>query len=118
MRQALHRRLQQLEVESAQARLSDRRDRGSDLEATISKCRLFLRIRDVEQGPMESLMEALARALEISPRELRAQLLSDIDPIHKYFTDHGVYEEIERRKAAGMWPGGGKGKRECQDLTE
>ena len=51
-------------------------------------------------------MEASARALEITLRELRAQLLAGIDPIHKYFTDHGIFEEIERRKAAGTWPSG------------
>jgi hypothetical protein len=60
---------------------------------------------------MESLMDAFARALEISPRELRSQLIAEIDPINKYFTEQGVFEEIERRKAAGTWPDGGKGSK-------
>ena len=51
-------------------------------------------------------MEASTRALEISLRELRGQLMAGVDPIHKYFTDHGIYEEIERKKAAGTWPSG------------
>jgi hypothetical protein len=38
--------------------------------------------------------------------ELRRLLAAGIDPIHKYFTDRGVFEVIERRKAAGSWAGG------------
>ena len=60
----------------------------------------------VEQGPNESLMESLARALGIGCRELRELLKAGIDPIHRYFTENGVYEAIEQRKAAGTWPGG------------
>ena len=55
---------------------------------------------------MESLCDALARALGIGNRELHAQMLAGLDPIHKYFVEHGVFEEMERRKAAGTWPGG------------
>jgi hypothetical protein len=33
--------------------------------------------------------------------------MAGVDPIRKYFTEHGVYEEIERRTAAGTWPSGG-----------
>ena len=29
-----------------------------------------------------------------------------IDPIRKYFTERGIYEAIEERKAAGTWPSG------------
>jgi hypothetical protein len=32
--------------------------------------------------------------------------MEGINPIHKWCTDPGIYEEIERRKAAGTWLGG------------
>jgi hypothetical protein len=64
-------------------------------------------MRGVDQGPKESLAEAVARALEISCSDLRKQLAGGIDPIHKFLTDHGVFEEIEREKAAGRWPTAG-----------
>jgi len=55
---------------------------------------------------MESKREAFARALGIRPRELDQLMLAGIDPIHKYFVEHRVLEEIGRRKAAGTWPSG------------
>jgi hypothetical protein len=109
MRQTLHRRLQLLELQGARVRaLREQESRQADVEGTIRRVRLFLRIRGIEQTPAESLMEALAHALEIRPRDLRGQFLAEIDPIYKYFTDHGVFEEIKKRKAAGTWPSGEK----------
>ncbi|MBZ5604449.1 MAG: hypothetical protein LAO79_19270 [Acidobacteriia bacterium] len=67
-----------------------------------------MQIAGTEQGPYESLAEAVARVIGITSRELREQLSAGIDPIHKYFTDQGVFEEIERRKAAGTWPAAAK----------
>ena len=105
MRQRLYHRLQQLEVESARLRsVRESRDREADGEEAIKKVEPFLRLRGIEQTPMESLFDALARALEIGNRELRAQLMEGIDPIHKWLMENGVFEEIERRKAAGTWP--------------
>lgn len=107
MRQRLYHRLQQLERTSARLRpIRDAADGKADLEKARRKVGLFLRLRGVEQNGIESLMETWARALEIFLRELRSQLSAGIDPIHKYFTEHGIFEEIERRKAAGMWSGG------------
>ena len=109
MRQRLYNRLEQLERKSAHLRhVRDAADGKADLEKARRKVELFLRLRGVEQNGMESVMETWARALEIPPRALRAQLSDGIDPIHKYFTDHGIFEEIERRKAAGTWPCGGR----------
>jgi hypothetical protein len=34
-------------------------------------------------------------------------MLAGIDPIKGWFTENGVYEEMERRKAAGRWPAAG-----------
>ena len=51
-------------------------------------------------------METWARALGIGCRELRRLLTEGIDPICKYLTENGIYEEIEQRKAARTWPGG------------
>ena len=107
MRQTLYKRLQQLEEASAHARKqSERPDEEASRARVISKIMLFLRLRGVERLADESLAEAWCRALEIDCLELRRLLAAGIDPIHKYFTDHGVFEEIERRKAAGTWPGG------------
>ena len=108
MRQRLYHRLQQREaVRESLRRVRDwaQKEKASS-EKAISKFRLFLRLRGIEQGPMESLAEASARALEIRPRELKELLLAGIDPIHRFFEERGVFEEIERRKAAGTWPSG------------
>ena len=107
MRQTLYKRLQQLEEASARARLqSERPNQEASNARVINRIMLFLRLRGVEIQAHESLAVAWARALEIDCGELRRQLGAGIDPIHKYFTDHGVFEEIERRKAAETWPGG------------
>ena len=105
MQQRLYRRLRQLEAECARLRVvQDSKAGGACLAEARRKIELFLQMRGVEQSPRESLMDAWARALGISNRELRAQLMEGISPIRKWCTDHGIYEEIERRKAAGMWP--------------
>ena len=107
MRQGINKRLKQLEQILAQARrLADIQAQHDDDEAAIRKIEIFLKLQGVEQEGEESLAETLARALGITLRELREQLMAGIDPIHKYFTDQGVFEEIERRKAAGTWPSG------------
>lgn len=107
MRQTLHKRLQQLEEANAHARRqSERPDEEASGARVTSKIILFLRVRGIEKQAHESLAVAWAHALEIDCLELHRQLGAGIDPIHKYFTDRGVYEEIERRKAAGTWPGG------------
>jgi hypothetical protein len=107
MRQPVHKRLQKLEEASARTR---KQSEASDAEANgataIQKIKLFLQMRDVEKGPMESLEEALARALEISPRELRRLLEAGIDPMYQYLADTGIYEDIQRRKAAGTMASG------------
>ena len=107
VRQALYRRLQQLEAASVRARAQlESSDRAAAQERALNQVKLFLKLRGIEQNPMESLAEAWARALEISCGELKRLLRAGLDPIRKYFTEHGVYEEIERRKAAGTWPSG------------
>ena len=107
MRQTLYRRLQQLEEASAHARKqSERPEQEASKARVIRKIMLFLRLRGVEKQAHESLAEAWCRALEIDCMALKRLLGAGLDPIHKYFTDHGVFEEIERRKAAGTWPGG------------
>jgi len=63
------------------------------MERGINRIRLFLRICRVEQEGHESLMEAWARALGIALRDLRGMLAAGIDPIRKYFVDHGVCDE-------------------------
>ena len=107
MRQKLYQRLRQLEETRARFRkLDECYERKEAGQRFLNKVRLFLQLREIEQGPKESLVEALARALEISCAELKQLFAASIDPIHKYLTDHGVFEEIEKRKAAGTWPGG------------
>lgn len=107
MRQRLYSRLQQLEAHNAMVRAQlDAREREPQMAKYRERVEQFMQACGVEKGPLESVMEAWARALEIGSRELRAQLQRGIDPIQKYLRDHGVYEEIERRKAAGMWPSG------------
>jgi hypothetical protein len=107
MRRTVYKRLQQLEESSARARKQNERpDEEASKARVIGKVMLFLHLRGVEKQAHESLAEAWARALEIDCLELKRLLGARIDPIHKYFTDHGVFEEIERRKAAGTWPGG------------
>ena len=91
MRQCLYHRLQQLEAESARLRVvQDSKASESGLVETRRKIELFLRMRGIEQTPQESLMDAWARALGISGRELRAQLMEGVSPIHKWFTDNGI----------------------------
>ena len=108
MRPRLYHRLKKLEVESARIRgLRGWREQEADLEKARSRVRLFLRIRGVEQNETESMMDAFARALGVGNRELRSQMLAGIDPIKKWFTEDGVFEEIARRKAAGTWPAAG-----------
>ena len=107
VRQKLYYRLRQLEETRARFRkLDDSYERKEAVQRFLDRVRLFLQLRGMEQGPKESLAEALARALEISCAELDQLHAARIDPIHKYLTDHGVFEEIEKRKAAGTWPGG------------
>jgi hypothetical protein len=107
VRQTLYKRLQQLEEADARARKhSERPDEEASKARVLNKIILFLRLRGVEKQAHETLAEAWACALEIDCLELKRLLGARIDPIHKYSTDHGVFEEIERRKAAGTWPGG------------
>lgn len=107
MRQTLHRRLQQLEAERDRIRrFQAAQEKKDDGKSAIRKIELFLRLRGVEKGPVESLREAWARSLDIAARELDRLLAAGTDPIHKYFTDNGVYEAIEARKAAGPSAGG------------
>jgi hypothetical protein len=97
-----------LEVDSARAKAQLLcQQRAGEPSAGLKKFMLFLQIRGVEPRPYESIADASARALEISSHELRDLLAQGIDPIHKYFTEHGVFEEIERMKAAGTWSSGG-----------
>jgi len=118
MRQRLYHRLQELEEASSRARKQrEWRDAEADGAKAIRRVELFLRICGIEKGPRESLAEAWARALEITCTELRQLLAAGIDPIHKFLSERGVYEDIETRKAAGTWPGGRKGKADCQALT-
>ena len=119
MQKRLYHRLQQLEIESARVRkLREWRDEKADLERARRSVELFLRIRGIEQTGMESMFDAFARALGVGNRELRADMLAGIDPIKRWFTENGIYEEIERRKAAGTWPGGARKGTECQALIE
>ena len=107
MRQKIYQRLRQLEETRARFRkLDECHERKEAVQRFLDRVRLFLQLREIEQGPNERLAEAFARALEISCAELNQLLAAEIDPIHKYLTDHGVFEEIEKRKAAGTWPGG------------
>jgi hypothetical protein len=94
MRQRIHHRLKQLEVVSALSRRqAEMQQEQARMERTINRIRLFLRVCRVEQEGHESLMEAWARALGIALRDLRAMLAAGIDPIRKYFVDHGVCDE-------------------------
>jgi len=107
MRQSLYRRLKELEAADAQVRIQlESPHQEAVQEAARNKIRLFLKMRGVEQDPRESLMDAWSRALEMRSQEIREMLKKGMCPIRKYFTDHGVHEEIERRKAAGTWPSG------------
>ena len=107
MRQPLYRRLHQLEEASARVfKQLEWRDAEGAKAKVGEKVMLFLRLRGVEQHGDKSLAGAWARALEITSSELRRLLNSGIDPIHQYFTDKGIYEAIQTRKAAGTIPGG------------
>ena len=102
MRQRLYHRLEQLEEAQAQIRkLGEAREQKDAVGRACEKFRLFLQLRGVQQGSQESLAEASARALELSRREMNGLLAEGIDPIDKYFTEHGVNEEIKTREAAG-----------------
>jgi hypothetical protein len=91
MRQRLYHRLGRLEIEHARFRsLRDCHDRQAALDGALTKIDLFLRIRGVVQGEIESQLDRL--------------MLVGIDPIHKYFVEQGVFEAIEARRAAGTWP--------------
>src|SRR5712691_1908936 len=75
MRQTLHKRLRQLEEASARVRTqSERPDEEATRKTVREKVLLFLRLRGIEKQDHESLMEAWARALEISCRELSTLL--------------------------------------------
>jgi len=107
MREKVFRRLHKLEQVQEKVLAAIRsRERQDDGDRAIHKFELFHQMRGTEQGPLESLFEASARALEISCDELREQLEEGIDPINKYLTDHGVFEEIKRRKADRTRPSG------------
>src|ERR1700692_3532777 len=101
MRQPLYKRLHQLEASARQLR-EPRRAEG-DRDAGRKKMELFVRLFGT-RGPNESLAEASARALEITSKELFQMLSAGIDPIHKYFTERGVFEELKTRKAAETIP--------------
>ena len=119
MRQRLYHRLTQLEAANALVRReAERCEREADSARSIRTIELFLRVRGVERQGQESLMEAWARALGIALTDLRNMLMAGVDPIRKYFTEHGIYEEIERRKAAGTWPAAGGKEARCQPLIE
>jgi hypothetical protein len=102
MRERLYRQLQQLEKTIA---LSSKQDEHREAEANSARARrrveLFLRVCGIQHRPQESLVEALARALEITCRELRALLAAGIDPVHRYFAERGIYEALQTKKAAG-----------------
>jgi len=111
MKQRLHHRLNRLEAASALLR-KDAAQQNSR-EKTHKRIHVFLKGCGVEQESHESLLETLARAVGIALRELREMLRVGIDPIQNYFTDHGIFEEIERRKAAGTWPAAGGKELRC-----
>jgi hypothetical protein len=107
MRHALYKRLRQLEEAGAGAlNQLEEREREARSSKLIEKIELFLRERGVEQQGNESVMDALARALEMTSRELRQFLRTGIEPIHQNSTDRGFYERTETREAAGTMPGG------------
>jgi len=108
MRQRLYHRLRQLEAESARIRsLREAPEREAGLARLRRRMELFMRIRGVEKTGMESWFDTFARALGVGNRQLRADILAGIDPIKRWFSENGVYEEMERRKAAGRWPAAG-----------
>jgi hypothetical protein len=84
MRQTLYKRLRQLEEASIGA-LNQLKERDSEVrsEKLIEKIELILRECGVEQQSHESMIDALARALEMSTRELRRFLATGIEPIHQ-----------------------------------
>jgi hypothetical protein len=71
MKQQLHRRLAELERISKAQAPANSPDVG---ESACEKVRQYLHARGIEQGPMESLMETLARAVGITCPELRERL--------------------------------------------
>lgn len=89
-RPLLYKRLQQLEVANARAHQQREQRDGEGCRRAIEKFELFLRLRGIERGPIESLEEASARALGTTPIELRQLLAAGIDPIHRYFVNEGI----------------------------
>ena len=110
MRQIVYRRLRQMEEVAHARQEREQRNKEADTGSFLRKISIFLRLRGVEKQAHESLAVAWARALEIDCMELKRLLGAGIDPIHKYYTDHGIYEEIQKelqkRKTAGTIPGG------------
>ena len=104
MRQTLYKRLGQLEEASARNRQSS--DAEANSRIAMEKVMAFLKCQGIERQGGESLMQALARALEISCSELRRSFAAGIDPMHKYLVDRGILAEIKTRQAAGTWPRG------------
>jgi hypothetical protein len=107
MLKQLHSRLHQLEQDAAVARRIAAEDDPAASERHLERIRIFVKLRGVERAENESLAEALCRALDISGIELRAQIEAGVDPIEKFLKDNGVFEEVERRKAAGTRPAAG-----------
>jgi predicted NAD/FAD-binding protein len=97
MQQRLYRRLEVLEIASAAVRAQRAREeeRAKRPDPKV-RIRWFLAARKFEQMANESLIEAWARSLEISSRELTGLLKAGIDPIHKYLKENGLLEEIKR----------------------
>jgi hydrogenase maturation factor HypE len=89
-------------------RLEESQRTPSCVPRFLAKIALFLKMRGVKREGTESLAEALARALEISSRELRALLTAGIDPIHKYLSEHGILAEIQATRAARRVAGGSR----------
>ena len=110
MRQIMYRRLRQMEEVAHARQQREQRNKEADIGKYLKRISIFLRLLGVEKQSHESLAGAWCRALEIDGMELKRLLRAGIDPIHKYYTDHGLYEEIQKelqkRKTAGTMPGG------------
>lgn len=101
MNQSMLNRLRELEEIRAREQASaEIEDTEAGLEMWFIKCRLFLELVGVEEGPNESLRTTVARALGISTDELDSRLETG-DPVHE-----PLMQAIEREKAAGQWPSG------------
>jgi hypothetical protein len=73
MKRDLNRRLEALEKESRNAAAASKYDPPNSAPV-IQRIRDYLKARGIEQGPMESFAETLARALGITTAELRNQI--------------------------------------------